>query len=116
MTTTYENFLERVINESIAAAKDDYRSPESAQKLEGSIAGLEACRGKSPIQLESILVNARHVTSEACLLNYKDRWKHRCYEIEVERVVSLITQFIHAITKKTTRRTIEVQGEVHGNL
>ena len=36
---TFATFLERVVDDGIQAAKDDYTRPEQRPKLEGSIAG-----------------------------------------------------------------------------
>jgi hypothetical protein len=51
----YHEFLERVVDEGIAAAKAYYTRPEQKQKLDGSIAGFEACRGKTPPELKELL-------------------------------------------------------------
>jgi hypothetical protein len=61
----YGQFLTRVIGEGIAAAERDYTRPDQEQKLRGSIAGFEACYGKTPAQLAELLSAARTACADA---------------------------------------------------
>jgi hypothetical protein len=40
---TYNDFLNQIIEDGIIAAKEDYAGPQDKNRLEGSIAGFEAC-------------------------------------------------------------------------
>lgn len=65
---TYLETLERIINDGIEAAKEDYGrkdSPENKARLKGSIEGFEACRGKTPEQLARLLADERCKTNQA---------------------------------------------------
>lgn len=86
---TYEKFLERVINDGIEAAKSDYANDK--MKRQGSVAGFEACRGKTPAQLAELLAQAREATHLACLKRVEGYWRVRCYEAEVEWVCNCVS-------------------------
>jgi hypothetical protein len=88
----FEEFLERVIDDGIEAAKADYTEPAQASKLDGSIAGFEACRGKDMLGLGLLLKEAHEKTREAFRDVHEGRidsdvyWFNQCYELEVEWV------------------------------
>ena len=87
---TYEEFLDRIINDGIAAAKADYKRPAQKAQLEGSIAGFEACREKGPSDLALLLGKAQANTHTAFRrvnereISDEEYWKIRCFEAEVE--------------------------------
>lgn len=81
----WAEFLEAVINKGIEAAKRDYKG---GKKLEGAIAGFEACRGKTPLQLMDHL---RVVNDFSWIAEAKDSDEIRyrqCYRGEVEWVAN----------------------------
>lgn len=86
--TTYDVFLDRVIRDGIAAAREDYAAPAQSHKLNGSIAGFEACRGKAPEDLVAAYHAASAETRRLLLLRpdgaVEDYWRARCFELEVE--------------------------------
>ena len=76
----YNDFLDSIINQGIASAKRDYVAGE---KLDGAIAGFEACRNKTYEEIVDILeeVNEYLITAQReCTSNY---WFFRCYQAEV---------------------------------
>ena len=100
---TYQEFLERVIDDGIAAAKADYKDlkyPMDKARLEGSIEGFEACRGKHPLDLQKLLWDARQKTQLAFhRVNEKeisddDYWKIRCFECEVEWTCNVVSAML----------------------
>lgn len=97
MITTYAAFLERVIDEGVRAAKRDYCRPAQRTKLEGAIAGFEACRGKTPAELSGILADARRRTEEARNrfhlgeTSIGEYWRVRCREAEIEWTANVVS-------------------------
>jgi len=87
----YSSFLEQCINDGIEAAKNDYTKPEDQEKLEGSIAGFEECRGKSPEELIALYSQA---TKKAFFPDRESKemyWYFRCYELEVIWICNLVS-------------------------
>lgn len=88
---TYEEFLTRIIDDGIAAARADYK--EKPDHLEGAIAGFEACRGKTSDEIARLLESSRRVTAEIGRHNASGSpyWHSRCYELEIEWVANVIS-------------------------
>jgi hypothetical protein len=84
----YEDYLKRIIDDGIEAAKRDYA--DKPLKLEGAVAGFEACRGKSPEELCKLLDEAGEKRREASLKKAADYWRHRFYEAEIEWVCNCV--------------------------
>ncbi|MBN2421169.1 hypothetical protein JXB27_02725 [Candidatus Woesearchaeota archaeon] len=89
MAVTYEQFLDKVIVDGIAAVKIDYA--KDSLKLEGALAGFNVCRHKNTKQLADILANAHSNTETAFNERAKDYWKIRCYESEIEWVCNCLS-------------------------
>lgn len=92
----YATFLHHVIEDGIRAAREDYAKPEQAAKLEGSIAGFEDCRGKSPDQLKRLL-NAVNATAQRAFeeqIDPPDYWIFRCRALEVEWVCNVVSAML----------------------
>jgi hypothetical protein len=87
----YYGFLKRVIDDGIAAAKADYNKPEEKERLDGSVEGFEACRGKDPAALFELLTKAQRRTAEARDERLNEYWRSRCFEAEVEWVCNVIS-------------------------
>ena len=112
----YYELLDRIIDEGIAAAKADY---VEGPKLEGSIEGFEACRGKSPRSLKALLEQAFAETRNAIIENVaeEDYWRIRCYEAEIEWVckcisVVLMNEGEPVIVQPTAQTAIRVSSIV----
>ena len=88
---THMDFLDAVIERGIAAARRDYARPDQRLKLEGSLAGFEACRGLDPAQLAALLGEARRATLEAYREDRQDYWRVRCREAEIEWVANCLS-------------------------
>lgn len=87
---SYEAFLNRIVDDGIEAAKQDYAP---GRKLDGSVAGFLACRGKTPEQLVEFLGEARKKADFARELQEdpEEYWYFRCFEAEVEWVVNCVS-------------------------
>lgn len=89
-------FLTAVIEKGITAARRDYTRPDQEQKLNGSIAGFEACRGKNPLELKDLLDAAGISVSDAYRGDDKAQyWWYRCYQAEVEWVCNVISAALY---------------------
>lgn len=111
----FQDFLRRVIEESIKNCKEDFARRTATYKTElpASVAGLEACRDKSPPQLAQLLERARKVNQIA----YRQQtdinryWQVTAFMAEVEWVcnvvsVVLINQGIAYLVPPTTSAVI----------
>ena len=93
----YDEFLTRVINEGIAAAKSDYTKPVDKARLKGSIEGFEACRDKTPEGLKTLLMESGVKSHEAYRrVNEKEisddeYWRLNCFELEVRWVCNVLS-------------------------
>lgn len=118
----YDAFLTRIIDDGIEAAKHDYNKPRDEKKLQGSIAGFEACRGKQPQEIVDLWTSA---AKEAAIRMGSDDqeghlhdsyWYWRCYGLEVEWVlnclsVALKTSLLsHLPTARAVTKAAEVLG------
>ena len=98
MSLSYDAFLTRIIDDGIAAAEKDYALDQN--KREGSVAGFEVCRGKTPEQLAAILRNASARTTEAAVTArenggwMENYWRIRCFEIEIEWVANVVSAML----------------------
>lgn len=91
---TYNEFLDRIINDGIAAAKADYTKPEDVERLEGSIAGFEACRNLQPQELVDMFVTAGKYVTETFGDKQSKYWYFRCYQLEVEWVINVVSAIL----------------------
>jgi hypothetical protein len=85
----HSEFVTRIIDDGIAAAREDYA--DSPEKLEGAVAGFEACRGLSPLELISVLEYAALETQRAFRDQSPDYWRVRCFELEAEWVCNCVS-------------------------
>jgi hypothetical protein len=85
----HQEFLTRIIDDGIAAAREDYA--DSPAKLEGAVAGFEACRNLSPLELISVLEFGALETQKAFREESPDYWRIRCFELEVEWVCNCVS-------------------------
>lgn len=87
----FDAFLTRVINEGIEGARVSYTSQAQKPKLDGSIAGFEACRGKSVSELKLLLEASQTASEDARRGKERNYWWYRCYESEVEWVCNCVS-------------------------
>lgn len=89
----YFSFLERLIDESIEAAKADYGTdPKWENQLQGSLAGFEACRGKSPDGLVEVFSEVSgYLKSSYDGTDNRQYWWFNCYKLEVEFVMNVVS-------------------------
>jgi hypothetical protein len=92
----YQEFLTKVIDEGVVAAKGDYTSLRQQPHLHGSVAGFEVCRGKQPAELSTLLKEAETSTNES-RRNQEDAdtyWFKRCYELEIGWVCNVVSALL----------------------
>jgi hypothetical protein len=87
---TYEDLLTRVIDDGIAAARADYgKRADKPEMLDGAIAGFEACRGKTPLELAALwqeIERGGMFTGDPAKF-----WFARCKANEIEWVANVIS-------------------------
>jgi len=94
---SFGGLRERVIDEGIEAVRRDYTRADQKEKLEGSVAGFEGCRGLDQNELADLLTTARGWANKRALRAYDDAeagrsyWWHRCFELEVEWVCNVLS-------------------------
>lgn len=86
---TWDEFLTKIIDDGIAAARKDYA--DSPEKLKGSVAGFEACRGRDPAGLMELRSQAAEATARAFRERVNNYWEIRCYEAEVEWTCNVVS-------------------------
>ena len=92
-TMNFTDFLNRVIDDGIAAANESYKTDDL--KREGAVAGFEACRDKTDFELRQLCFAASNMVNVAVVLERERYWYHRCFHAEIEwvcNVVSVILQ------------------------
>jgi len=88
---TYEQLLDRVIDDGITAARADYAN--KPDHLRGSVDGFEACRGKTPDQLIDLWQAAGRAGSRWMSMDtsIEDTNYYRCYQLEVEWCLNVLS-------------------------
>lgn len=90
----YYEFLNRVIDEGIEAATADYTEESDKERLEGSIAGFNACRNLLPEQLVETWQKATDDMNQAHLEQKENYWWFRCFQAEVEWVLNVVSAML----------------------
>ena len=110
--------LNTIIDDGIEAARGDYTEPRNKPKLDGSIAGFEACRGKSPDQIVLLMQEADATTRQKMMEQAPDYWYWRCYQLEVEWVANVLSAILDAqglpIISNVTARGMMKAAEIIG--
>lgn len=88
--------LNRIIDDGIKAVRNDYTRPEDDDKLKGSIAGFEECRGKQPSEIVALRQEAHEKMMQAHAEHANDYWYWRCRESEIEWVINVLSNIMHA--------------------
>jgi hypothetical protein len=96
---THEYFLQTLVDDGIAAVTRNYA--DCPHKLEGSIAGFEACRGKSPGQPRELLTDCEAMDERLMKTALKDAdlardrlhdfWRLRCLIQEVRYLCNVVS-------------------------
>lgn len=91
----YQDFLNRVVDESIKGATESYGKRDDSKgkaMFQGAVAGLNACRDLSPPQLAQLLLRARTIQHKAFRATVLERyWRVNCFMAEVEWVCNVIS-------------------------
>lgn len=108
---TLINFINQVIDNGIKAAQRDYKRPNQAVHLRGSLAGFEECRGKTTGELALLLRQAGIDRKAARDVQDPDYWYWRCREAEIEWVCNctsavLMNQGLPTIVPATARAVL----------
>lgn len=96
----YDEFLTRIIDDGIEAARKDYKRPEQRAKLSGALEGFETCRDKNPEELSVLLKAAQRKTRIARSrvnegeIGVDDYWRIRCCEAEIEWVCNVVSAML----------------------
>lgn len=91
---TLTDFLTRVIDEGILAAKESYK--EGDLKREGAIAGFEACRGaKTPQEIAQLLHDAEREKQRAVREDRDRYWWHVTFCAEVDWVANCLSAVLN---------------------
>lgn len=98
---TYDQLLQRLIDDGIAEVRIAYCDPKDHHKREGAVEGFEVCRGKTPAELvklyvayeEQTQVLNKHVTAlaDAHRNHHETYWHHRYAAMQVEFVCNVIS-------------------------
>lgn len=90
----YLEFLTKVVDTGIEAAKRDYAAPGDAHRLAGSIEGFEACRGKFPPEISDLLTQARADVATAYGGDIDIYWKQVCRAAEIEWTANVLSAIL----------------------
>lgn len=107
---TYAELLTKVIDNGIAAAREDYKN--NPLKLEGAVAGFEMCRHRSPEQLATVLQESGIAMTVAHRNQDKDYWKYACHHAEVEWVCNCMSVVLPEPIVPTTARACINVGKI----
>lgn len=114
---SYEQFLNRIIEDGIKAAKADYTTIGNKDKLDGSLLGFEQCRGKNLEELADLLASSHAVERAVSSITGSSPFL-RCQVLEIEWVCNcvsamLMNQKLPTIIEPTCRGVIKA-AEVLG--
>lgn len=84
-------FVNRVVADGIAAARESYARPNQLDKLNGAIDGFNACRGLDAAGLSDLLLQANVEADQARSRKVHDFWYWRCRAAEVEWVANVLS-------------------------
>ena len=88
--------LNWIIDDGIEAARADYTRPDQGLWLEGSIAGFEECRGKTPPEIADLILAARLRADQAMRDEDARYWYWRCRSLEIEWVANVLSNIMMA--------------------
>lgn len=117
----YTIAISRIISTGIEAAKRDYVRTDQQEKLDGSIAGFNACAGKQPHELLVVLTEATQRQNEAHRERYHNYWWFACYATEVEWVCNVVgaimlNEGLEPIVSPTCRGVLHAHRILQSNI
>jgi len=86
-----QEFISKVIERGKVAAKRDYTDAKDKDRLDGSLAGFEACRGLDEEGVLDLFRTANKYKNEAWRDQVDNYWYFVCYALEVEWVLNCIS-------------------------
>lgn len=97
-TMTYQQLVDRIIDDGIAEVREAYADPEEHHKRDGAIEGFEACRGKAPSEIVELWRaaedQAHAMISSAIETRDRDAkayWRQRSKVLQLEFVLNVIS-------------------------
>lgn len=97
----FNEFLDKVIDKGIKAAKRDYTRKDQRAILKGSVAGFEACRGKNIKELGNLLQEVNKKSQDHFLSDPKSKkdldkhWELRGVAMETEWVCNVVSASLY---------------------
>jgi hypothetical protein len=114
----YEEALNKIINDGIEAAKQSYAKPGDELKLNGAIAGFEACRGLSPTSIGELMKKAFKTAEVCAVVQDPEYWYWRCRALEIQWVANVISAILDAqrlpVIVHPTVRGVKKAAEIIG--
>ena len=90
------SLLNAIVDDGIEEVRHTYLRPDQHDRLEGSIAGFEACRGLDDESLLTLRDQARIDTHEAMAAESRDYWRVRHRELQIEWTINVLSAAMHA--------------------
>lgn len=88
----HDEFVNRLADDGIASVRRDDSLKAKPRRLAGSVAGFEACRGKSPEELLVLLGQAdRDTDAHRGSKDVESYWAARYYAIQIEWVLNCVS-------------------------
>lgn len=91
--TDWDDFINKIVELGIDAAKRDYIRPDQKQLLDGSVAGFETCRDKNVVGLVKELQAAQRASEKH--FGTKQHWYYRGFLNEVEWVCNVVSAALY---------------------
>lgn len=114
----WDNFINQIVDLGIEAARRDYKRMDQKPLLDGSIAGFEACRDKSVVDLPKILEAAAQERSRAQSGSTTGILKARGYYNEVEWVCNVASAALYnqglPVIMQPTARAMQTAAKILG--
>lgn len=88
-------FVKKVVELGIEAAKRDYKDKRRAAILKGSIDGFKACLDKNAIELGILYVEAQKKSNDVRNDDANDYWEKRGYFMEIEWVCNVVSAALY---------------------
>lgn len=90
-----DDFLARVIDDGLAAARADYTRPDQADQLRGAVDGFDLCRRLGPLDLRDLLTAVNQDAMRR--LQAPDYWYWHCRASEVDWVCNVLSAVLERL-------------------
>lgn len=106
----YSDFLNRLIDRTVAEVQRVYGIRTSLEKLNGSLAGCAACRDKTPAELKILLSTSRLSSLDARKHDSTKFWWYRSYEEQVGWICNVMSCWLMNRNEATITTHTTVRG------